>query len=150
MSGSTTTVLPWILSRSHQPQSSETPVLVLDFRILSVSAASPAPSSVVWVFAGGKRAPLTYSFSYLELGCCSMSSSNYCLLTCIQVSQETGQVVWYTHFFKNFLQINLINKYLLYVYCITDITWNEEGGRSLCGSPLCEYLFECSFIPFNA
>ena len=102
MSGSTTTVLPWILSRSHQPQSSETPVLVLDFRILSVSAASPAPSSVVWVFAGGKRAPLTYSFSYLELGCCSMSSSNYCLLTCIQVSQEGGQVVWYSHLFQNF------------------------------------------------
>ena len=35
--------------------------------------------------------PLTYSFSYLEPVCCSMSSSNCCLLTCIQVSQEAGQ-----------------------------------------------------------
>ena len=26
-----------------------------------------------------------------------MSSSNWCFLTCIQVSQEAGQVVWYSH-----------------------------------------------------
>ena len=31
-----------------------------------------------------------------------MSGSNYCLLTCIQVLQEAGQVVWYSHLFKNF------------------------------------------------
>ena len=29
-----------------------------------------------------------YSFSYLEPVCCSMSSSNCCFLTCIQISQE--------------------------------------------------------------
>ena len=28
---------------------------------------------------------------------CSMSSSNCCFLTCIQVSQEVGWVVWYSH-----------------------------------------------------
>ena len=33
---------------------------------------------------------------------CSMSSSNYCFLTCIQISQEADQVVWYSHLFKNF------------------------------------------------
>ena len=33
-----------------------------------------------------------------------MSSSNCCFLTCIQISQEAGQVVWYSHFFKNFSQ----------------------------------------------
>ena len=43
-----------------------------------------------------------YSFSYLEPVCCSMSSSNCCFLTCIQISQEAGQVVWYFHVFKNF------------------------------------------------
>ena len=43
-----------------------------------------------------------YSFSYLEPVCCSMSSSNCCLLTCIQVSQEAGLVVWYSHLLKNF------------------------------------------------
>ena len=31
-----------------------------------------------------------------------MSSSHCCFLTCIQVSQETGKVVWYSYFFKNF------------------------------------------------
>ena len=44
---------------------------------------------------------LMYSFSYLEPVCCSMSSSNCCFLTCIQVSQEASQVVWYSHFFQN-------------------------------------------------
>ena len=38
-----------------------------------------------------------------------MSSSNYCFLTCIQVSQETGQVVWYSHLFQNFPQIVVIH-----------------------------------------
>ena len=43
-----------------------------------------------------------YSFSYLEPVCCFMSSSNCCFLTCIQISQEAGQVVWYSHLFQNF------------------------------------------------
>ena len=45
-----------------------------------------------------------YSFSNLEAVCCSMSSSNYCFLTCIQVSQEVGTVAWYSHLFQNFPQ----------------------------------------------
>ena len=31
-----------------------------------------------------------------------MSSSNCCFLTCIYVSQEAGQVVWYSHLFQHF------------------------------------------------
>ena len=31
-----------------------------------------------------------------------MSASNCCFLTCIQVSQEAGKVVWYSHLFQNF------------------------------------------------
>ena len=31
-----------------------------------------------------------------------MSSSNCCFLTCIQVSQEADQLIWYSHFLKNF------------------------------------------------
>ena len=38
-----------------------------------------------------------------------MSSSNCCFLTGIQVSQEVGQVVWYSHLFQNFPQFNLIH-----------------------------------------
>ena len=33
---------------------------------------------------------------------CSLSSSNCCFLTRIQVSQEAGKVVWYFHLLKNF------------------------------------------------
>ena len=50
-----------------------------------------------------------YSFSYLEPVCCSMSSSNCCFLTCIQVSQEADQVVWYSCLFQNFPQFIVIH-----------------------------------------
>ena len=52
---------------------------------------------------------MTYSFSYLEPVCCSMSSSNSCFLTCIQISQEAGQVVWYCLLFQNFPQFIVIH-----------------------------------------
>ena len=45
-----------------------------------------------------------FSFPNLEPVCWSMSSSNCCVLTCIQISQEAGQVVWYFHLFQNFPQ----------------------------------------------
>ena len=38
-----------------------------------------------------------------------MSSSNCCFLTCIQVSQEAGQVIWYSHLFQNFPQFIVIH-----------------------------------------
>ena len=38
-----------------------------------------------------------------------MSSSNCCFLTCIQVSQESGQVVWYSRVFQNFPQFIVIH-----------------------------------------
>ena len=50
-----------------------------------------------------------YSFSYLEPVCCSMSSSNCCFLTCIQISHEADQVVWYSCLFQNFPQFIVIH-----------------------------------------
>ena len=38
-----------------------------------------------------------------------MSSSNCCFLTCIQISHETGKVVWYFHLLKNFPQFVVIH-----------------------------------------
>ena len=38
-----------------------------------------------------------------------MSSSNCCFLTCIQVSQGAGKVVWYSHLLKNFPQCFVIH-----------------------------------------
>ena len=40
---------------------------------------------------------------------CSMSSSNCCFLTCIQISQKAGQVVWYSYLLNNFLQFVVIH-----------------------------------------
>ena len=50
-----------------------------------------------------------YSFPDLEPDYCSMSSSNFCFLTCIQISKEAGQVVWYSHLFQNFPQFIVIH-----------------------------------------
>ena len=50
-----------------------------------------------------------YSFPYSEPVSYSMSSSNCCFLSCIQISQETGQVVWYSHLLKNFPQFVVIH-----------------------------------------
>ena len=49
------------------------------------------------------------SFSYLEPVCCSVPSSNCCFLTCIQVSQEADQVVWYSPLLKYFPQVIVIH-----------------------------------------
>ena len=38
-----------------------------------------------------------------------MSGSNSCFLTNIQVSQEAGKVVWYSHILKNFPQFDVIH-----------------------------------------
>ena len=56
-----------------------------------------------------------YSLHNLEPVHCSMSNSNCCFLTCIQISQEEGKVVLYSHLLKNFPQFavkgfSLINK----------------------------------------
>ena len=54
-----------------------------------------------------------------------MSSCNCCFLTCIQISQEAGQVVWYSHLFQNFPQFlvihtvkgfGIVNKAEVYVF----------------------------------
>ena len=57
---------------------------------------------------------------------CSMSGSNCWFLTCIQVSQETGKLVWYFHLFKNFLHFVVI------------LTVKSRWSRNRClsGTPL--------------
>ena len=71
-----------------------------------------------------------YSFSYLEPVCCSMSSSNCCFLTCIQVSQEAGQVVCYSHLFQNFPQFIVIHTVKVFgiankaeIYVFVELSW---------------------------
>ena len=52
---------------------------------------------------------LTCSFPDLEPVCCSISRYNYYFLTCIQISQEAGQLISYSHSFKNFPQFVVIH-----------------------------------------
>ena len=70
-----------------------------------------------------------YSFFCLELVCFSMFISNCCLLTCIQISQEAGQVVWYSHLFQNFPQF-LQARVQQYVNCeLLDVQAGFRKGR---------------------
>ena len=46
-----------------------------------------------------------YSIPSFEPVHCSISGSDCCFLTCIQVSQEVSQVVWYSLLFKNFSHV---------------------------------------------
>ena len=50
-----------------------------------------------------------YSFPNLEPVCCSKSGSNCCFLTYIQISQDAGKVVLYSHHFKKFPQFVVIH-----------------------------------------
>ena len=86
-----------------------------------------------------------YSFPDLEPVCFSMSSSNCCFLTCIQISQEAGQVVWYSHLLKNCPQFvvfctvkdfGIVNKaeadVFLELLCFFDDPM--DVGNLICGS----------------
>ena len=45
----------------------------------------------------------------MESFSCSMSGSNCCILTCIQISQEADKVVWYSHLLQTFPQFVVIH-----------------------------------------
>ena len=49
-----------------------------------------------------------HSFTSFEPVCCSMPVLTY-FLTCILISQEAGQVVWYSHLLNNFPQFFVIH-----------------------------------------
>ena len=52
---------------------------------------------------------LMYSFPSFEPVCCSMSCSNCCFFSCIQISQEASKTVQYFHLFQNFPQFVVIH-----------------------------------------
>ena len=88
------------------------------FQLITHPATHPASIShdvlsiqVKWT---GDRQQTTRSHSFLNLEPISRSiqGSNCCFLTHIQVSQETGKVVWYFHLFKSFPQFVMIHKRL--------------------------------------
>ena len=75
-----------------------------------------------------------------------MSSSNCCFLTFIQVSQEAGQVVRYSHLFQNFPQFivihtvkgfGIVNKAEIDVFLELSCVFNDPAdvGNLISGSP---------------
>ena len=71
-----------------------------------------------------------YSFPNFESVCCSMSSSNCCFLTYLQVSQETGKVVWYSHLFKSFPQFVVIH--IVQSFCVVNEAYVDVFLELLC------------------
>ena len=72
-----------------------------------------------------------------------MSDSNCCFFTCIQISQEAGKVVYYSHLLKNFMQFvvihtvkgfSIVNKAEVYVFL--ELSGTDFGfdhlGMSMC------------------
>ena len=87
-------------------------LLIFLLAVLIPACASSSPAFHMMYFAykqGDIYTALTYSFPNLEPVHCSMSGSNCWFLTCIQISQETGNMVWYSHLLKNFPQFAVIH-----------------------------------------
>ena len=83
-------------------------------------------------YAEWQYTALTYSVLNLEPVYCFMSSSNYCFLTCIQISQEAGQVVWYSHLLKNFPQfvvIHIVKGFGVVSKAEVDVLWELSVFR---------------------
>ena len=58
-----------------------------------------------------------------------MSSSNCSLLSCIEISQEACQVVWYSHLFQNFPQ----SPCLFNIHAEEYIVWNARLDEAQAG-----------------
>ena len=76
-----------------------------------------------------------------------MSGSNCCFLTCIQISQEAGKVVWYSYLLKNFPQfvvIHTVKGFSIVNEAEVDVFWN-----SLAFSMIQQMLAISSLIPLS-
>ena len=88
-----------------------------------------------------------------------MSSSNCCFLTCIQISQEADQVVWYSHLLKNFPQFivihtvkgfGIVNKAEIDVFLELSCFFYDpvDVDNLISGSSAFSFLFVCFFLFF--
>ena len=77
-----------------------------------------------------------------------MFSSNCCFLTCIQMSQEAGNVVWYFHLFKNLPQcvathtvkgFSVVDSFLGNIFIISLFSFQSFGS----------FLIMCITLWFN-
>jgi len=88
-------------------------IFLLEILIPAWASSSPTFHMMYSTYKLNKQGeniqPWHTPFPILEPVCCSLSISNCCFLTCIQVSQETGDVVWYSYLFKNFSQFVVLH-----------------------------------------
>ena len=83
-------------------------LLILLLAILIPTCASSGPAFLMRYYVyklnkqGDNMQPWHTPFPIWDHVCHSMSSSNCCFLTYIDISQEAGKVVWYSHLLKNF------------------------------------------------
>ena len=83
-------------------------IIHIDGQSIGDSAlASVLPVNIL----GWEYTTLMYFFPNFEPVSCSISWSNCCSFAHIPASQETGKVVCYTHIFKNFPQIVVIDTF---------------------------------------
>ena len=81
------------------------------------------------------------SFLNFEAVSCSMWGSNCCFLTCEQISQEAGKVVWYSHLFMNFSQFVVIHT-IFSLYITIKTFFNLSGFFPLIWK--CSNVLKCS------
>ena len=81
-----------------------------------------------------------------------MSGSNCCFLTCIQISQEAGKEVWYSHLLRNFPQfivIHTVKGLFFWVWGFSVSTVHEEisgfKGFGISQRQTVSYLFAKEF-----
>ena len=90
-------------------------LLIFLAAILIPACASSSPAFLMMYSAyelnkqGDNITALTYSFPNLEPVSYSISGSICCFLICIQISQEEGKLVWYSHLLKNCPQFLVIH-----------------------------------------
>ena len=91
-----------------------------------------------WEIDGETMETMTY---FIFLGYC-------CFLTCIHISQEAGQVVWYSHLFQNFPQFvvfhtvkgfDIVNKAEVDVFLELSCFFDDpvDVGNLISGSSAC-------------
>ena len=102
-------------------------------------------SAYKWNKQGDNVQPWHTPFPIWSQPICSMSSSNCCFLTCIQISQMAGKVVWYSHLFQNFPQFlvihtvkgfGIVNNAEIYVFLELSCFFDDamDVGNSISGS----------------
>ena len=104
-----------------------------------------------------------YYFPNFEPVCCSMSVLTACFLSCIQVSQDAGKVVWNSHLFKNipeFVVIHIVKGFrkgneaevdggffIFFLFSVTSFKWVFHLTIFLLVNSLFQLLLCIFFIP---